>query len=293
MLRIGTVFGLLTLLVPFSAAPAHAGDLGGGTVYEWSFHEYLSDGAGGFTGPVLVESGTQTDGPLSEAVALGTGGGPHAELFSSDAAADVWGFARAPFSPNEAGDPIGARAELRVTRTFRKDDQAATLRFTIPDSEIGAGHFFGPDNEGLIGRVIHEVEAGDFFVFSEAGALTGTSGAWDFEDSGVLPYAVVQGGLDQSGVTVAFTEPYVRDIDLSSVSEGEEFSVAYQLIAEAIDTVQMKSGVQAFGRDALDEADGVTFETSGLTPIPAPEPARALLLCAGGAVLVGWGRRRA
>jgi hypothetical protein len=294
MFRFGPA--LLGLVALFSFGPvalARAGTSDTGTVYEWLFHQYLSDGAGGFTGPALVDSGSQTDGLLSEEVTLGLGGGPHAEVFSSEGATEIWGFARSPFSGGAEDDPIGSRAELRVTQIFRKDASDATLGFTIPQSELSVFHAFGPDNEGFSGILVHVVEAGDFFAFFEQATLSGVGGAWSFDDSGELPFEITQGGLDESSVTFAFSEPYVRDIDLSSLVTGQEFAVQYRVIADALDTVQSKSNIRVFGRDPADEADGVTFEFTGLTPIPAPEPGAALLLVAGAAVLWGLARRRA
>ena len=53
MFRIGPFpLGLLALILAFVSAPARAGDPAGGTQYEWSFHQYLSDGAGGAVGPI-------------------------------------------------------------------------------------------------------------------------------------------------------------------------------------------------------------------------------------------------
>jgi hypothetical protein len=94
-------------------------------------------------------------------------------------------------------------------------------------------------------------------------------------------------------VTVAFPAPYERDIDLSSVLPGEEFAVTYHIIAEAVDTSQVKSSIRAFAFDPNDEADGVSFAFEGLTPIGAPEPGGPLLLAFGAAALSAASRARA
>lgn len=295
MFRIAPFFlGLLAFLPALAAAPARAGGTAGGTQYEWSFYQYLSDGAGGATGPQLVETGTQTDGALAEDVVLGGAGSPHAEVFSSEGAADFWAWARSPLTGGGDGDPVGARAELTVSQLFRKELAGATLSVTVPQSELSASHFFGPDNDGLSAILVHELEVGGSLAFSEQASLSGVGGAWTFQNgSTLLPFELAQGGLDQPAVAFRFSEPFVQEVDLSALAAGAEFTVTYRIVAEAIDTVQGKSGIRAFALDPLDESDGVSFAFTGLTPIPAPEPGAALLLFAGAAVLSALARRKA
>ena len=288
--------GLLSLAGFTGLAPA--ADAGSAVVeasYEWALSSYPSDGSGGFGAAVLEDQGTQLGGALSEGIDLSGATDFEAEVFSSDGAADFWAEASSPFvGEADAGDPVGARAELTVSQVFRKDGAEATLSFTIPQSELSVAHFFGPDNEGLSGILVHSVEAGDFFSFFEEAQLSGTAGDWIFDDgSGVLPYEITAGGLDQPSVRIQLSEAFVQEIDLSGVLPGEEFTVTYLLIAEAIDTVQQKSGMDVFGYDRLVPADGVSFEFSGLTPIGAPEPGGPLLLATGAALLGARGRRRA
>ena len=292
MFRIGPFpLGLLALILALVSAPARAGDPTGGTQYEWSFHQYLSDGAGGAVGPQLVETGMQTDGALSDGVVLVGAGSPHAEVFSSEGAADFWAYARSPLSGGAEDAPVGARAELSVSQLFRKDAADATLSVTVPQSELSASHFFGPENDGLSAVLLHELELGGLVAFSEEATLFGVAGAWTFQNgSALLPFELAQGDLDQPTVTFRFSEPFVQEVDLSSLAPGGEFTVTYRIVAEAIDTVQGKSGIRAFAFDPANEADGVTFTVTGLTPIPAPEPAAAVLLFAGAAVL--WGKKR-
>jgi hypothetical protein len=288
--------GLVGLVSSTGLVPAAgAGSAVVSPSYEWELYRYPSDGAGGFGAAVLVEQGTQPGGALLEGIDLAGSSDLEAEVFASDGAADFWAGASSPFvGAADAGDPVGARAELGVSLVFRKDAADATLRFTIPQSELSAAHFFGPDNEGLSGIVAHSVDAGGFFTFLEEAELSGTGGNWIFDDgTGALPYVVVQGDLDQNSVRIAFSAAFEQEIDLSSVALGEEFTVTYRLVAEAIDTVQAKSGVDAFGYDRLVPADGVSFEFSGLTQIGAPEPGAPLLLAAGAALLATCGRRRA
>lgn len=277
--------GLLSLPFALAALPAGAGSPIGDPIYDWSLYRYLSNGAGGFTGPELVDSGEQTGGALSEGILLSGAGDPHAEVFSSEGAVDFWARARSPHPPDtDLGQPIGARAELSVSQVFRKDAADATLSFSIPGSEIGAFHF-GPENEGLTGIVVHSLEAGDFFAFFDEARLSGVSGDWTFTSGGTLPWEITSGGLDQGGVTVALPEPYERDIDLSSVLVGEEFAVTYHIIAEAVDTSQVKSSIRASAFEPSDETDGVSFAFDGVTPIGAPEPGGPLLLAIGAAAL--------
>jgi hypothetical protein len=278
------------LALPLLAPAAGAGTAIGDPVYHWLFHRYPSDGAGGFTAAVLVEESEQEGGSLSDGVSLDGGGSFDAEVFASEGAADFWARANSPFAfEPQAGDSIGARAELRVSQVFRKDAEDATLSFTIPGSQLGAIQFGGEDNEGLSAILVHSLEAGAFFAFAEEARLEGNGGDWTFTDSGELPFELTAGSLTGASVSFEFSEPYERDIDLSALLPGEEFAVTYTVIADAIDTVQAgKTGAQVSGGfDPSDDTDGISFEFDGLTPIGAPEPGAPLLWAAGGAVLAG------
>jgi hypothetical protein len=79
-----------------------------------------------------------------------------------------------------------------------------------------------------------------------------------------------------------------REVDLSAISLGEEFTVQYQLYGYAYDRgshLGLERGAGVFARDPLAGDTGVTFDIQGLTPTnnpilpaPVPVPAAAVLL---------------
>jgi hypothetical protein len=270
------------------SAPAHAGGASDDTFFEWSFHAYPSDGSGGYANPVLVHEGSATQGGRREGVQLDPVPGAEVEIYYDEGASEIWASAVAPTPPViTQGTYVGGRSELRVSRLFRKDSAGATLSFTIPQSELAALGYVTESAHTMSAIVVHSMEAGDFFYFFEEARLTGDPVDWTFTNgSGVLPYEVVDGGLDQTGVRFALSEPYEREIDLSSVLVGGEFAVHYRLIAEALDTLQGEATfAEAFARGKSNDTDGVTIEYTGLTALPVPEPGAAILIATGAAVL--------
>jgi hypothetical protein len=284
---------LALLLLAATPGPVRAGSAIGDPGYEWTFFEYLSDGAGGFTGPFEVDAGEQPGGALAKSFTLTTMGVDHLNVFASEGAEDFWASARAPLAnPEDVGAEVGGRTELTVSQVFRKDASDATLTFTIPGSVLSVRDFAGDEDTIVSAIVVHTLTAGDF-NFAEEARLDGHGGDWTFVENGQgdLPYALTSGGLDQSGVLFAFSEPFERTVDLSAVLTGSEFTVTYHLVAEGVDTAQTKSvALAAAGYDGVDETEGISFEFTGLTPIGVPEPGAALLLAAGAGVL--WATRR-
>jgi hypothetical protein len=286
---------LLVLLALAGTAPARAGAPIAEPGYEWIFSRYLSDGAGGFTGPHEVETGAQSGGTVDQGFEL-TGNGFEHLLVLGEGAENFWASAQAPFSnPEEAGAVIGGRSELVVTRIFRKDDADATLRFTIENSVLNVNDFRSDSVREIRSIVHHRLEAGAFFVFDEEAVLEGVGGDWEFDEigSGVLPYEIVNGSLTTSGVVFAFSDPHEQEIDLASVPDGEEFTVTYHVIADALDESSAKSLARAAAYDALDPATGISFEFTGLTPLPVPEAGAPLLLLTGAGLLAAARRGRA
>jgi hypothetical protein len=286
--RLGTYGLALPLLLGLATGgAARAGSIAE-SGYEWTFSEYRSDGSGGFTGPFEVDSGEQPADALDERFTLAPNGLDHLRVLATAGAAAFWSSARAPFSTSEdAGTVVGGRSELTVTLVFRKDVADATLRFSIEDSLLHLRDLrFDPARE-LRAIVHHRLDAGDFFSFDEEAVLDGYGGDWTFEEhgTGVLPYEIVAGAPDLASLIYAFSEPFERDIDLSAVSAGGEFTVTYQVIADAIDTSNANSLAIAAGFDGEHPTTGLSFEFTGLTPIGVPEPGGPLLLLTGAAML--------
>jgi hypothetical protein len=285
---------LAVLALTATPSPVRAGSAIGDPGYEWTFFEYQSDGAGGFTGPFQIDADEQIGGALAKSETLTMTGLEHLRVFASEGAEDFWASARAPVvNPEDVGAVVGGRSELTVSQVFRKDASDATLTFTIPDSVLSVRDFAFDEDTIVSAIVVHTVTAGDF-NFAEEARLDGYGGNWTFDENGQeeLPYALASGGLDDPAVSYAFSEPFERAVDLSSVLTGSEFTVTYHLIAEAVDTAQAKSLAQAAaGYDGLDDAEGISFAYDGLTPIGVPEPGAPLLLAAGAGALFATRRR--
>jgi hypothetical protein len=294
--RIGTACAatLSILLATAGAIPARAGSAPPDPVYEWIFAEYLSDGAGGFTGPNAVVIDSQPGGALDERHTLNTFGLDHLRVFAIEDAAHFLGTARAPIAESEdAGAVVGGRTELVVTKGFRKETADATLSFTIPASILAVRDFRFDSERSLLAAVKHTIEAGDFFLFSEEAFLEGFGGDWTFEEigTGILPWELTSGALDSGVATFTFSEPFSQDVDLSGLAIGQEFNVTYRLRADAVDTSNNKSLALGAGFDGEHLNEGVSFEVTGLTPVPVPEAGAPLLLATGAAVLAAARRR--
>jgi hypothetical protein len=300
--RLGTcALALPFLLSVASGGAARAGSAIGDPGYEWIFSEYQSDGAGGFTGPSELDSGEQVGGLLDQRFTLAPTGIDHLRVLATEGAEEFWATARAPLGDSEeAGTRVGGRSELTVSQVFRKDVVDATLHFTIEDSLLSVRDFRFDPAFRLRTIVHHRLDAGTFFSFDEEAVVEGFGGDWTFEENGtgVLPYEMVSGALDDPAVVFAFSEPFEREVDLAGVSNGEEFTVTYRVIADAVDMSSAKSLAIAAGFDGEFTNTGVSFEFEGLTPIGVPEAGGPLLLVAGAGMLAAarragrGGRRR-
>jgi hypothetical protein len=285
---------LLVLLALAAAGPTQAGSTPE-PGYEWIFSVYRSDGAGGFTGPTEELTGEQAGGVVEEGFELSGNGFEHLMVLG-EGAENFWASAQAPSSNSEVADTIiGGRSELVVTRIFRKDASDATLSFTIQNSVLNVRDFRGDPARFLHAIVHHRLEAGAFFVFDEQALLDGAGGDWEFAEigTGALPWEIVNGAVNSQGVVFGFSEPYEQEIDVSSVPDGSEFTVEYRVIADALDESSMKSLAKATGYDAIDPSTGISFEFTGLTPLPVPEAGAPLMLAAGAGLLAAARRARA
>jgi len=287
----------------------------GEPLYSYRLDELLSDGLSGsyqVAGPLVY----QTGGALSVGDDLGlfTDGLIDREVFSNFGARPFSVLAKtlATLPAPLAGQPVGTLAVLSIAQSFRKDEADASLSFTITEATlIGLDSSPAGDEQRvdvfLAAGVKAYVQPGNnFYTFTALPALTGMGRAnpgpglcsppcWSLDPDG-LPLAVSVGGLDQGYVEVHLTAPFTRQVDLSDVPVGEEFTLIYTATAYAVDTAQVDTGGSARFKDPLDSDSGTYFEFAGLTPtdnpIGAPEPGGAALLLAGLGALLGAGRVR-
>ena len=236
-------------------------------------------------------------------------------LIMSSARGTTFGvFTEAPNAAAHGTNPIGSVAELTQLQSFRKITADASMTFTITDVIIAATDFQAarfhvniPDPNFLIsGEVYFEVRAyksgNEFFRKAGRASIHGNGDVWTpqaFPDGGsrselwnignfsvtVLPIFSGRPGEVQgckgNGATLTLREPLTHSINLSSVGEGEEFTLAIITSAQAINRRGngtgndcLLSSANAFLRDPL-EIGGTALTSTGLEPTnrPAPLPA--------------------
>ena len=238
---------------------------------------------------------------------------PDGEVFSNAGATTFWASSVAPFGTGDPveGDPVGTWVGLSFRQSFRKDQANASLAYKLTDIRlIGADPSAPGDGRGPGGSLEVDVYIfkerdpnglilSEFWDWVSIDGLGGGAG-WELDGLGgggplALPVAPRAGGLDQSYVELALTQPFTVPIDLSGVLQGEEFTLAYYLKAVAFDTAQTDTFMAVHGRDPADPDSGSYFEYTGLTPtdnpLVVPEPGRPALLLAGGALLLCLRRR--
>lgn len=293
---------------PVLGAPTEIGE----PKYEYRFTQYLADGGSDYhevvSGPFY-----QTGGALAVGVDVGPfqppppqPNPPEMEVFSYFGALPFSVLAETPVSVAHphSDEPIGTKASLTIFQSFRKDEEDATLSFTITQAKlIGLDSTRDDDDEYVEVFLNVDVAALDtpdhaFYSFFDFEHLLGLGRAdpgpgpcdpdcWAFTGD-QLPLAVVSGGLDQGYVEYSLTAPFTRYVDLSQVGVGQEFTIRYTAHAFALDTAQVDTGGSARFKDPLNADAGTYFEYTGLTPTdnPVPEPGGPLLLVAGlGALL--------
>jgi hypothetical protein len=229
-----------------------------------------------------------------------SGSSPQLQVFSNAAATSFWARARSPSgAPDLLDTPLGSQVTFDITQTFRKDEENATLTFTLTAVELEASDPLpgAPSNDGLwavLAIYVDGLQDGTpFFHFEDIERLSGTGLDWVYtHQSGPLALEVTEGGEDQLSITLALPQPYEGVIDLSSIDPTETFTIYYTITADVVDTKQEDSRISVYARDPIDPESGSFFTYSGLTAIPAPEPGNTLLLATGAAVLLLAGRRR-
>jgi hypothetical protein len=301
-LALAGLLALLALDAGLAEAAQAAGLSIGNPRLNWEFTSYLSDGQGGISEEFLLGPFSQIGGELSDKyeAQLVPNGWPDAEVFSNAGATTFWVAADAPDTPPDPieGDAVGGRANLWILQSFRKDETNASLTYKLTAVKfIGADPSPPNDNgrpDGYLAINVDAQKAGDpgpFFTFADGAEITGQGASWLFQAPSHLSLAPSVGGLNQSYVELSLTAPFTLQIDLSDVDVGEEFTLLYQIQAEAVDTAQVDTGVSVFARDPADPSSGSYFEYTGLTPtdnpIELPEPGGPALLLVGAAVLLG------
>jgi hypothetical protein len=299
---------LLLYAAPALGAPTEIGE----PKYEYRFTQYLADGGGAYhemvSGPFY-----QTGSALAVEVQVGAfqppppqPNPPEMEVASNFGALPFWVATESPVAePHPHSDePIGTKASLTIFQSFRKDEEDATLSFTITQAKL-IGLDSTPDDDHEYVEVFLNVDVAaldtpghSFYSFFDLAHLLGLGRAnpgpgpcdpdcWAFT-ADQLPLAVVLGGLDQGYVEYSLTAPFTRYVDLSQVAVGQEFTLRYTAVAFSIDTAQVDTGGTASFKDPLNADAGTYFEYTGLTVTdnPVPEPGGPLLLVAGLGVLL-------
>jgi len=279
--------------------------------YEYEFHAFKASGGGGWATTPSDLYPAQNGGVVSfeEEIEQFTDNVPDREVFAGLGALPfgvaVTTLSTLPDPPS--GTPVGTDGSLEISQSFRKDRADASLSFTITEAKL-VGLDSSPAGDILSVDVGLLVEVEAYFVdpfnpftslLLEA-TLNGLGRAnpgpglcsppcWALDTDG-LPLAVSVGGLDQGYVEIGLTAPLTRQVEISDVPVGAEFTLVYYAYAWAVDTAQVDTGGSARFRDPLNPDSGTYFEFSGLTPtdnpVLAPEPGRPALLLAGAAILL-------
>ncbi|HSJ99480.1 MAG TPA: hypothetical protein VLC53_20555 [Myxococcota bacterium] len=297
--------GALAAGLLLGAGPAAAAGMDiGNPSFRWQFRQYLSTGVGGITAPPeFVAGSSQFGGALHETADVNLNSFDELEIFSNAGATTFWSQGRSPFGdPELNGVPLGVNSEFTLEQSFRKDEPDGSLSFTITQVRLEGSDPIGiRDNDGLWAYlalyIVADQGGAPFFSFANAERLGGAGGAWEYTHViGPLAPEITSGGESESGIRIELPEPYVGEVDLSSVGEDEEFTLRYVISLDAVDTAQIDSYVAAYLRDPLEPTDGAFFEFTGLTPtddpVPAPEPGRAAQLAAAALALGATAHRR-
>jgi hypothetical protein len=276
-------------------------------------------------GGVLLASATEADavgGGVVLTRTIGHNSDGSESFVQAGVANDGDLFSIAADTPNNfrlaSYDYIGSGAEVLVYQSYRKDSADAKLTYTYTFANLFAfvNPEFGPlcplgDPFCLRAEMISRASVvtdpvSSAEVWSRLDSALVTTNAGGFFISAVVgdwPWALdtsLGGGLLGNGLDLP--ESVTREVDLSAISLGEEFTVQYQLYGYAYDRgshLGLERGASVFARDPLAGDTGVTFDIQGLTPTnnpilpaPVPVPAGAWLFGAGAIALLGVARRR-
>ena len=192
---------LLVLLAVAGGVRRVPGRAIGDPGYEWIFSEYLSDGAGGFTGPFELDSGEQLGGLLDERFTLAPTGTDHLRVLRDRGRRRVLGERpRRRSPPRRTRGPASAAARSSPSpRSSRKDLADATLQFIIENSLLNVRDFRFDPARGLRAIVPTGSKRARSSASTRRPSSTVTAGDWTFDENGtgVLPYEIVNGALDE------------------------------------------------------------------------------------------------
>jgi hypothetical protein len=306
----------------------------GDPYYAYFFHEYRER----ITPPVtfgfyenLLQSGAQRGGTVFETQFLGYsqfGMTAQGAVAGYNDGKTFWADVISPLQGGASRDRMGGDAEINVVQSFRKDTPDATLNFTFNGGELQVMHYGTSRYDGYHANATLSFEA---FVVDHStslqtwtesqsahlgqdprvfGDVTDNLFELDLEQdhgplaSGIRPwawYCDLCGGPAVGIATARLAEDYTGVVDLSAISMGSEFTLAFKLRVQAFDAGQGETGAMAYGRDPRSgDGSGVSFALTGLTPTnnpflgvptpaPVPEPETYALMLMG---LLAMGLRR-
>lgn len=262
-----------------AGAPAHATPIGE-PYYAWFLHEYVER----FTPPVtfsfyenLLQSGAQRGGTVFAVQPLGHsqfGLSAQGTVAGYDNGETFWADVISPLQGGPSRDRMGGAAQINVVQSYRKDTPDASLSFTFTGGELQVMHYGTARYDGYHANARMSFEA--FVVDHSTGLQTWTEsqsahlgqdvrvfGERDdniFEfireqdhgalASGMRPWEWYCDLCDEPAVGIAtarLAEIYTGIVDLSAISVGSEFTLAFRLSVQAFDAGQGETGAMALG----------------------------------------------
>jgi hypothetical protein len=202
-----------------------------------------------------------------------------------------YGIADTPNNFQKPVEYIGSAAEVLIYRDYTKDHADDRLTFTYTQSKVEAfmNPEFGPIcplgdavclNAGVIGNVsVFRDDGSEIWERQDTAVVSSTEGGNGFTGgfSGDLPWISerITGAGGFLGRRLYFLDPATREIDLSDIGVGEEFTIQYRLFTYAYDRgshLGFQRGSLAFAKDPLG-ASGVGFQEISGNPVPLPATA--------------------
>jgi hypothetical protein len=301
----------------------------GDAQYTYAFYELFDNDAGpGFApGRRLVQIGSQAGGTL-DVVRLIGGGGLGGRNFAGayDSNNVFWAGTLTPVSFALA--PLyGGEAFTYVAQSFRKESADASMSFLFNGGQLSLTNIAAPISDrpffaslDFTALMLDNATGQELWRQSQSATLSyvpnaaRTSASWSqvaltqqgsAGSPAIAPWTWTCtgcGGPAAGTVTANLVQPYTGAVDLSAVPVGGEVTVAFLLHSTAADAAQGEvTRALARVRDPVNgEGVGGGYFFNGLLPtddplptelMPVPEPAPALLL-AGGLAVIGWLKRR-
>lgn len=289
----------LSYYVVASPAAAAVGD----PERAWYFRQFLADGLGAVdTVDQDGEPNSKTGGVVDDEHDFGAmqpllpGSDDRATgaVFSSASGTTYWVRTESPQGDmSNTLSKIGSETGLVQKQGYRKISPNATLRLTVTRVFFEAVDGNASDIiqyrecpwlrecHGVIhADVEFDVRAYRLSTFFQRRGFAMLSGYHDNWRSDVLNAAATPGslwkpddfefGTDGPGrATLRLKQPLVVEVDLSSIDEGQSFTLLVDASVRALNRRQRESAVSAFFRDPV-SLDGVTIEAVGLEPVAVP-----------------------